>query len=174
MSECPFQSRLSAFHDHELDAETAEKLESHLAGCPACNEQLLGIRAVSRLFREAPSGRMSQFGVSRLHAVAETAAKRRDVFPMFKMLTAVAASIFVIAGAWLVESPGQTQGTHPVVLDPMVDAPIWEKLATGGRLELPREMGQPSDVAKGPDSQDRSRLHFQDWMIESLKQDSGS
>jgi anti-sigma factor RsiW len=161
MSECPFQSRLGAFHDHELHAETAEKLESHLAGCPTCNEQLLGIRAVSRLFREAPSGRMSQIGISRLHAVAETAAKRRDVFPMFRMLTAVAASILVIAGAWLIESPGQTRATNPHVMK-FKEPEDWENLASGGKLKLSQEINRDSDVA------------FQEYMIESLKQDSGS
>jgi anti-sigma factor RsiW len=163
MSECPFQSRLSAFHDHELDAEMAAKLESHLGNCPACSEQLLGIRAVSRLFREAPSGRMSQIGISRLHAAADTAAKRGEVFPMFRMLTAVAASILVIAGAWLIESPTQTRTSgFDVPYQHVAEAEPWEKLASGGKMEIPRAIEQDSDVA------------FQDWMVNSLKQDSGS
>jgi anti-sigma factor RsiW len=163
MSECPYQSRLSAFHDHELDAETAEKLASHLSGCPTCHEQLQGIRAVSRLFREAPSGRMSRMGVARLHAVAERAAKRTDVFPFMKMMTAVAASILVIAGAWLIEMPGQTQ-TPAVIVDKGREAE-WEKLARGN-FTTPQTVNRDIGVA--------SRTQFSDWMIKNLQRDSGS
>ena len=98
MSQCPFQSRLSAFHDRELDATLATKIESHLSDCQECQQALQGIRAVSRLLSPAGGGRMSQMGVARLHAVADAAARRREVFPLARALLAVAASVLVIAG----------------------------------------------------------------------------
>lgn len=164
MSECPYQSRLSAFHDHELDAGMAEKLQSHLDACPTCNEQLQGIRAVSRLLHEAHSARMSQMGLARLHETAGAAAKKRDVFPMFKMLSAVAASILVIAGAWLVETPGQTRHVDQGVIYRASES--WENVAMGGRAEIPHGIAPDTDVAL--------QSEFSNWMVKNLKSDSGS
>ncbi len=166
MSECPYESRLSAFHDHELDGPMAEKLQSHLDACPTCNEQLQGIRAVSRLLHEAPSARMSQMGVARLHATADAAARKRDVFPMFKMLSAVAASILVIAGAWLVEMPGQTRGGSASV-SPLTPTLPWERTAMGYRVEVQQGVVPETDVA----------YRASNWMLENLKpekSDSGT
>ena len=40
MPDCNFQSRLSAYHDGELDAETAAELKRHLPSCAACGQAL--------------------------------------------------------------------------------------------------------------------------------------
>lgn len=165
MNECPFQSRLSAFHDHELDAETAAKIAAHLATCPQCSQMMQGIAAVSRLFSGASTPQLSQLGMARLHATADAAARRPDlapsVFPLARALLAVAASVLVIAGAWLYEAPPQTQGVPRDVVIPVKPEAEWEKLARGGKPDFPMETGNETGVA------------FSKWMIESLKGDSG-
>jgi anti-sigma factor RsiW len=157
MSECPFQSRLSAFHDRELDAELAAKLESHLSGCQECQQGLQGIRAVSRLLSPPESVRMSQMGVARLHAVADAAARRRDVFPLARALLAVAASVLVIAGAWLYETPRPIPSGQGIVeVKPEAD---WEKFARGAKV-TPVEAGHETGVAGD----------FSEWMLRNLEQ----
>jgi anti-sigma factor RsiW len=168
MNDCPFQSRLSAFHDHELDPETAAKIAAHLATCTQCSQMLRGITAVSRLFSATSSAHMSQLGVARLHATADAAARRRDlfpsVFPLARALLAVAASVLVIAGAWLYEVPPTIRGPEKVVIHPEQPEADWEKLARGEKLGSPMEAGNETGVA----------FDFSKWMVESLKGDSGS
>ncbi|HET6251904.1 MAG TPA: zf-HC2 domain-containing protein [Tepidisphaeraceae bacterium] len=156
MTPCDYQSRLSAFHDRELDADMSRQVEEHLAGCPECTEVLAGIAAVSRLLHGANGGRMSQMGMARLHATADAAAaKQREIFPLAKTLIAVAASVFVIAGAWLTEVPSHTGGSTPMVQN-VAPEKEWETLASGGRLKLPSNIANDTDVAV-------------DWMIKGLK-----
>ena len=159
MTECPFQSRLSALHDGELDAETSRRLEDHLASCESCKDTLAGIRAVSRLLNTPGTGRLSQMGLARLHATADAASKRRGIFPLARTIIAVAASILIIAGAWLTEMPTTTAGRAGVVIHPQPKAE-WERLASGEKLNLPRGMGNDTGMA---------RARFSDWMVDSLK-----
>jgi len=166
MNECPFQSRLSAFHDHELDPETAVKIAAHLPTCSQCSQMLQGIASVSRLFNGASTLRLSQVGMARLHATADAAARRPDVFPsvfpLARALLAVAASVLVIAGAWLYETPPQILRGSGYVEGTVKPEADWEKLARGGKLDSPMEAGNETGVA------------FSKWMLESLKGDSGS
>lgn len=153
MPECPFQSRLSAFHDRELDAESASALSSHLSECPKCTEQLDAIRAISRLFGQTPAKPMSQIGMKRLHLLADKSARQAaEPFPYMRMLTALAASILVVAGAWLVESPAGTRGSLPG-FDPQT--PSWEIVARGGKLHFGSPLNVESDLAR--------------WMNDGLK-----
>jgi hypothetical protein len=46
-SHARLRDSLSAYLDGELDARTAERLETHLAGCASCREELEGLRTVS-------------------------------------------------------------------------------------------------------------------------------
>jgi anti-sigma factor RsiW len=159
MSGCPLQARLSAFYDHELDATTATQIESHLAACAECRETLEGLRVVSRALSTTGRGDISQIGMARLHATADDAARRRELYPVARALIAVAASVLVIAGAWLVETPAPT--SRPYLSVEQEAAADWEKLASGMQMNYPRESGTETDVA------------FSNWMIESLNRDSG-
>lgn len=155
ITECSFQSRLSAFHDGELDSETSARLEAHLADCESCREALGGIRAVSRLLGTPGSGRLSQIGLARLHETADSAAGGRSIFPLAKTMIAVAASILIIASAWLAEIPPATQRDTRIVGKVRPEAE-WERLAGGGKLDSPRGMGNDTGVAI-------------QWMVDSLK-----
>lgn len=158
MQQCPFQSRLSAFYDRELDPLAARELGSHLANCPACSGELESMRLVSRLMHEAPAGQLSQMGRARLHQTAQQASRRRDVFPLARGLMAAAASVLIIAGAWLVEMP---RGSAPMIGETAHSQSDWETLASGGKLGSPQnETGVASADASAK---------FSQWMLDGLK-----
>jgi len=156
MRECPFEARLSAFYDDELDADTSGRLQAHLADCPSCSASLQALRQVSRLMASAPTRPISQMGMARLHAAADVAARQRTVFPMAKALLAIAASVLIVGSAWLVEIPGQTTATPVVEFRPVDQL---DTLAAGGRLILPNEIAHDTDLA------DR---RFGQWMIDNF------
>jgi len=159
MHDCPFQPRLGAFYDRELEPTLAQQLESHLGNCPACAAELRKMQSVTRLFTDAPLGRMSQMGLARLHHVADEAAAGPAVFPMARALMAAAASVLIIAGAWLVEIP--RPAAHPVVGAPVVQSP-WETLASGGKLDFPRDISDNTALAS---------RRFSQWMVQNLEPD---
>ena len=158
MNECQFQPRLSAYYDQELDAPTARELQSHLANCATCREELDGIRIVSRAIQSVPTRDMSQIGMARLHKTADAATRRRDVLPFAKPLIAIAASVLVIAGAWLMELPS-SHPTGPGITGTQ-QPEDWEKLACGDKIQLPGESETEIDSAVA-------------WMMQSLDGKSG-
>ena len=162
MSECPFQSRLSAFHDGELDADTSWRLKAHLSTCLSCRDGLVGINAVSRLLGTVKVRPMSQIGQARLHAAADNAASaigRKDRLPLAKTLMAIAASILIISGAWLMEVPFASHvGGGPTLSSHVRPEAEWEKLASGGKVAAP----QGRDVETG--------VAFSNWMVKNLKE----
>ncbi|HWE04590.1 MAG TPA: zf-HC2 domain-containing protein [Tepidisphaeraceae bacterium] len=159
MQECPFEARLSAFYDDELDAGTSGRLKAHLADCPSCSASLQSLRQVSRLIASAPVRSISLVGMARLHAAADAAARQRTVFPMAKALLAVAASALIVGSAWLVEIPGQTASPKESADVHSFDA--LDSLATGGRLAMPHGIAQETDVAQGPEP-------LSQWMIDNF------
>jgi len=154
MQQCPFQPRLSAFYDRELDPLTAREFQSHLSNCPQCSAELDSMQTVSRLMQEAPVGRLSQIGRARLHQTADQASRRRDGFPLARALMTIAASVLIIAGAWLVEMPKGGGATVAKTSQPQAD---WEYVAGGGKLYF---LHSETGLA------DR---RFQSWMLEGLK-----
>ncbi|GHU05470.1 hypothetical protein FACS1894147_11680 [Spirochaetia bacterium] len=46
---CPDRQILSLYHDDELPSPWKEKLESHVASCPACAARLAQYRDLSRV-----------------------------------------------------------------------------------------------------------------------------
>jgi anti-sigma factor RsiW len=159
MRECPFESRLGAYHDDELDAQTSDRLAAHLTDCPQCSSSLQAIRQMSRMIASAPTRPVSQIGMARLHAVADAAAKQGTVFPLAKALLAIAASLLIIGSAWLVEMPGRNATQTPVV-DPRSFDEL-DSLATGGRLILPANIARDTDVAV-------RQQGFEQWMIDNI------
>lgn len=171
MSQCPYQNRLSAYHDRELDAPAAAELAGHLATCPRCAQELHAIEEMGQLISSAPMGRMSQIAMARLHGVADRSASRGGLLPLVRGLIAVAASILIIGGAWLMEMPAQRAGvSHPSVsINPSTGAgEWWESVASGDGAARP-PTAAPTGMAEVDDSQGR----FQKWMIRSLDEEAG-
>jgi hypothetical protein len=160
MQECPFEARVSAFYDDELDADTSGQLRAHLADCPSCSASLQALRRVSRLIASAPTRPISQIGMARLHAAADSAARQRTVFPMAKALLAIAASVLIVGSAWLVEIPGQSASPNASADVHSFEDEL-DSLATGGRFLVPNEIVPETDLA------DR---RFGEWMIDNFPQ----
>ena len=97
MLECSYDSRLSAYYDGELDRADARNFESHLETCSECVTKIASMRAVSRLFHEAPAPRISEIGMARFHKAADAAAAdQTTAFPFIRALIAVAASVRIV------------------------------------------------------------------------------
>ena len=108
---CPFQSQVEAYHDGELADVTARAaLESHLAGCATCADDLAFLRRVSAtLARPDSRDVMSPSALDRIHDAidgeADAAdAARFDIRRLYRAagaLSAVAASVLVLSCTWL-------------------------------------------------------------------------
>jgi hypothetical protein len=46
---CPDRQLISVYHDGELPSPWKEKLESHISGCPSCNERLEAYRQITEV-----------------------------------------------------------------------------------------------------------------------------
>lgn len=153
MSDCPYEPRLSAYHDGELSPQASRELDGHVAGCAVCARHLADLRELSRLMAGArPRGEISPAQVSRLHEAID----QPDDRPLLRLgfgLSAAAASVLIVSLAWLSAAPREKR---VVVIAPAPQAQ-WERLAA---LE---PQAPPGD----------SETEFADatkWMLDSLKQ----
>jgi anti-sigma factor RsiW len=109
--QCTCESRLSAYHDGELDSAARAEVERHLASCPACARRLAAFRGISRLFADAPLTRLSQIAMHRLHANMDLVIDR-GLFRLARVLSGVAAVVVIAGSVWLARSrPAQTTAT---------------------------------------------------------------
>jgi anti-sigma factor RsiW len=99
---CGFSEQLEAYHDGELPSAAASALEAHLPTCPACTSRLAELAQMSNLFAAASVPHLSQISLHRLHhKVADE--MDRGLVRLAWGLSAVAASIMVVASAWLMQ-----------------------------------------------------------------------
>jgi anti-sigma factor RsiW len=170
MADCPFQLRLDAYHDGELDAAERARVEAHLSTCATCAAELAEMRALSaRIGTATASGEVSADESRGMHAAvrreAEQARDERErSMPLLRtagMLSALAASVLIISGAWLMElrpaakAPGQEAR---VALQPE-----WERVAMTLRADPRPELMDESRFADSP--------HYAaeiDWMLRGL------
>jgi anti-sigma factor RsiW len=133
MNGCMFHPYIGPYHDGELDAETRERLESHLSICPRCAGELASLRGLSDRIASAvcrPDAESAAF--QRIHAAIDQAADRnsgRQFMRTAGLLMALAASLLLVSGVWLAELSGsrvQTVARRPA---PAL-APEWERVAT--------------------------------------------
>src|SRR2546430_873067 len=139
MVECPFQLRLDAYHDGELDAGERAGVEAHLAACPTCAAELAEMRALSARIGAAAAVGVIGSGESRgMHeAVRREAQEVRDErersIPLLRtagMLSALAASVLIISGAWLMELRPVGGRTRTPGMQARVEIqPEWERVA---------------------------------------------
>ncbi|MDB5303111.1 MAG: hypothetical protein JWM97_660 [Phycisphaerales bacterium] len=166
ISLCDFQSRLSAFYDGELDLRTAREMSLHLAECETCRAELKAMREVSGVLSGMKPRELTPLGLARLHRSADELAEKSDALPLAKVLMALAASVMVIGAAWMVQSPGQKLNTPtPVVVVPTDN---WERVATGGQIDLPKGAGGgDTGLARGSVPLDPDAVN--DWIRFSTK-----
>ena len=166
MADCEFHLHLSAYHDRELDAETSRRIESHLAVCPACLAELAGMRDLStRISAAVDGGRTGEIAPresARIHLAVDRAGEDAPLsMPLLRtagLLTALAASILIISGVWLLETR-TAQGDMAVrvpVGQSVALAPDWERVATTLRAD--------------PRAGENSMFYAIDWMLNNLVQ----
>ena len=173
--ECDQTQRLNAFHDGELSARDAAEVVRHLEACSACRAELETLQRMSRVFAALPTPSISAAALSRAHALVDRVASldsMADAEPavdssvrrMAFALTSLAASILIIATAWMfVGDPGETNAQPQIAI---VQQPQWERVAMtlrADRFDLPE--GSPTQMLADASSND---ARVADWMIRSL------
>jgi anti-sigma factor RsiW len=173
MSGCEFESRLDGFHDGELGADEQARVAEHVAKCPACGAALEQMRRMSALLasgRGDGSADVSADEIARLHAAVDREMKRsrfqvdRSFWRTAALLSGLAASVLIVASAWLMETPAPRQTAK---LEPAVVQPAWERVAMTLQAD-------PLPYAGPQATPDQSALadadaNMTDWMLENLK-----
>jgi anti-sigma factor RsiW len=122
---CPPPSRLDAYFDHEvLQAERAG-LEAHLATCPECRQALQHIATTSSLMKTIELPALSQMSQARLmNEMTKSAAVRDRWLMSVRLLTAVAAAVFLLATCLIAYQLHNSGSAHPIPLggQPIVGA----------------------------------------------------
>jgi anti-sigma factor RsiW len=174
MIECAFQLRLDAYHDGELDAAERARVEAHLSACSTCAAELAEMRALSaRIGAAAAIGAIGTDESLGMHeAVRREAQQARDErersIPLLRtagMLSALAASVLIISGVWLMElRPGAgMSGPSRQQVARVAVQPEWERVAMTLRADPRPELIDESRFADSP--------HYAaeiDWMLRGL------
>ena len=132
MIDCPYEPRLTAYHDGELPADTADTVRQHVVQCESCARQLQELHELSRVLGQIrPRGEISQIELARVHRSLD----RGRAQPLLRLaigLSAAAASILIISLAWL-SVPSANRGTVVQYPQPQQQ---WERLAMGDDRDL--------------------------------------
>lgn len=120
MNNCPAEIQLSAYLDGELPRDQAASAEAHLAGCPACAEQLAALRSVKDVERALSAPEVSNDEWDRaFEAISRriAAPPRRIHISRWRWVTAAAAAAALLAvagGIWQLQSrPGHRMAAVP-------------------------------------------------------------
>ena len=144
MTQCISPMQLEAYRDGELSAVDAGSVADHVRGCDACAAELKELGELSALLNsraiEPGGAEMTSAELARLHARVETSLTRADrqsnPFPAVKAMMALAASVLIIATAWLSEMPRATVAT-PSPSVTIAGAPQWERIAVTLQVDPP-------------------------------------
>jgi hypothetical protein len=103
----PFLDQLNDYIDLELDSTTRLRVEHHLSGCAACRRALEELTKVRFAALSLESPAPPEEAWSRIaRARRSQASKRSHRDPLFGAL-ALAASVVLAAGAWLLSRPDE-------------------------------------------------------------------
>ena len=137
MNGCRIESRLDAYYDGELEAAEQARIAEHVQGCPACRMALEQMRQMSALLAGDRPDAVHEVGASeiaRIHAAVNREMNRsafqvdRSFWRAAVLVSGLAASVLIIASAWLMETPAPR--TQPLVaVEPTAPQPAWERVA---------------------------------------------
>jgi anti-sigma factor RsiW len=180
MSGCNFQPRLDAFFDGEMNAVDHATFRKHLENCSECSAALMQMERMSQVFagmREQAAEDVQPDEISRLHAAVDREMQRsafkvdRSFWRTAGLISGLAASVLIVASAWLSETP-----VRPIPGLPrpgFVEAPVhdWGDVAVNLRVD-------PLPVRSLDTNPDQSRLadahaKLTDWMLDGLKGTGG-
>jgi len=109
MQACEFRQQIHAYHDGELSADRVTIVESHLRGCPACEQELSQLRSMSATLRFAARPTMPAEFKATLHQRLDETVEA-GVFRLASWLTAAAAMIAIGCVIQLMTSGGAAGG----------------------------------------------------------------
>ena len=156
MSDCNFQRLLVAYHDGEHDDCTQLRVEKHLADCPACAAELSELRELSARIEAATGDCVDREALARMHGavdrVAATDAARLPLLRTAGLLGALAASVLIIAGVWLLDTRRDRAGPADLAAagragDTVAIMPDWERVAMTLRAEPRPGIGADSPLS---------------------------
>jgi len=163
--ECPLAQRVGQFCDDELDPFSRRQFKLHLDQCASCSDEVARVRELSEWFAPVRGQEPKQELLGRMHDAIHKSGdfedKRRisDALPMARMLLALAASVLIVAGAWLFDGAGAPATPLQMPMSQrLAQAQPWERTAL--TLEV-----EPAYGASGL-RPDQERLL--DWMVASL------
>ncbi len=136
MTPCHEQLRLAAYHDGELTLADRAGVERHLAGCEACQRELVQLRRVSTWLTAAAAEAaeaLSPIGRARLHRRVDAVVDGRTEQSLVRFgweLSGLAAAVLLAGSAWLtwaangpaVAAVSTTAGTAVATVPPWVGA----------------------------------------------------
>jgi anti-sigma factor RsiW len=166
MDPCNF-SDLNAYLDDELPPAALPRVQAHLQTCVRCARRLRRLRDATRWIETLPVRDLTPLERARAHRVInEEIGATRDAQAgrIAWTIGTIAASILVMATAWLNELPAPAE--RPRHIAALADAgppPAWEQVALTLQVEPP-----PLGDA-GPDTPTRlADARFAGWMLDSL------
>lgn len=165
MAPCDFRSRLNAYHDGELTAEEMELFERHVQSCGDCAAELAEIRRLSSLFDDFASRPVEEPAVSRIHEAVDALDQTESgTLRIAGVLTALAASVLVVASVWLMEAPA-AENERKQVVRIEAPAPEWERVASTLRADAMPGGGPGIGPAREPALADADLAN---WMLRNL------
>lgn len=100
--------QLSAYLDKELNSRENARLESHLAGCPSCKQELFLLRRTKRALAAAPRRAVPPELIARLEENLSHPLPSRDSSwqdwlprPALRMPLGAMAAVALVLGLWL-------------------------------------------------------------------------
>jgi len=158
MSACQFETLLDAYHDGELNARESDRLARHVRACRDCDTELREMRRLSGLLADLRPRGITPIQRERLHESVDGKASE-PILRIVKFMAAAAASILIVASAWLWELP---RPARPIAQGPTtVVTPEWQHVAMTLEGDPPPDAFPETRFAGGK---------FTDWMIEALNE----
>src|SRR5690349_16759952 len=119
MDTCPYESRISAYYDGELNDVDRAAFEQHLAACPACQTELRQHRRLSQFMQLVPRKTLSPQAREGLYALAP-AVGEGVYLRIAEWTTALAACVLIATSLWLFHVRPAQQNSEAVALDPVI------------------------------------------------------
>ena len=116
---CDLERLLPAYADGEFASRESAEVESHLAGCTRCRDEVVALLAF-RSFLQAKAGeaRLVAPATLRDRICADMARERaRDQFRRFSIYAAVAAGLVAVASAGYVMAPASDDSPEAMLID---------------------------------------------------------
>jgi anti-sigma factor RsiW len=171
--DCEYSARLDGYHDDELSDADARALKVHLDTCDSCRETLAELAEIRDAFRRLPEETMSSAALARAHAAAEASAEPLgsqadlSVTRFALLLTGLAASVMIIATAWLQTTP-EASLSQPVAVVETSAAPEWERVAITLDVDQYRQPANGLDPQQMLADTSMRDARVADWILRNL------